>query len=384
MKSPFHVMLIPTLGCPGNCHYCWSSEEDSPMMSLKTIREAAAWLRDFDERQVTITFHGGEPLLAGADFYREALPLLSEELAHLKPAFAIQTNLWRMTPELAQIFAAYKVPVGTSIDGPKEINDIQRGEGYFDKTMHGYRIARDNGLFVRFICTFTAYSVDYREEIFNFFMENGFVLKLHPALPSLRGDEPEKWALAPEKYGDLLIFLLDKYMENLDSAEIMNINDLFKCVFTRTGTVCTFNNCMGNTFAIGPDGSIYPCYRFVGMPEWVMGHVSDRPTKADLAESRAWKLMHAFSDFVDEHCKECPHIKYCRGGCPYNAITPTGGEVKAVDPHCPAYKQIFDELNDRLNKELYGSAPMGMGGSRRRQRNEKAGIMDLMQKIVSE
>ncbi len=59
------------------------------MMSLKTIREAAAWLRDFDERQVTITFHGGEPpLLAGADFYREALPLLSEELAHLKPAFA--------------------------------------------------------------------------------------------------------------------------------------------------------------------------------------------------------------------------------------------------------------------------------------------------------
>jgi uncharacterized protein len=115
-----------------------------------------------------------------------------------------------------------------------------------------------------------------------------------------------------------------------------------------------------------------------------MGHVSDRPTKADLAESRAWKLMHAFSDFVDEHCKECPHIKYCRGGCPYNAITPTGGEVKAVDPHCPAYKQIFDELNDRLNKELYGSAPMGMGGSRRRQRNEKAGIMDLMQKIVSE
>ncbi len=84
--------------------------------------------------------------------------------------------------------------------------------------MHGYRIARDNGLFVRFICTFTAYSVDYREEIFNFFMENGFVLKLHPALPSLRGgDEPEKWALAPEKYGDLLIFLLDKYMENLDS-----------------------------------------------------------------------------------------------------------------------------------------------------------------------
>ncbi|NLO76982.1 MAG: TIGR04083 family peptide-modifying radical SAM enzyme, partial [Methanomicrobiales archaeon] len=382
----FHVMLIPTLGCPSNCHYCWSSDEDSPMMSMETIREVAAWLKDFDERQVTITFHGGEPLLAGPKFYREALHLLSDELSHLKPTFAIQTNLWLMTPELAQIFAAYQVPIGSSIDGPKEINDIQRGTGYFDKTMHGYRIARENGLFVRFICTFTRQSVDHREEIFHFFMENGFALKLHPALPSLKGDNPEKWALAPEKYGDLLIYLLDKYLENLDTAEIMNINDLLKSVFTRTGNVCTFNDCMGNTFAIGPDGSIYPCYRFVGMPEWVMGKVYERPTKADLAESRAWKLMHAFKDFVDEHCKECPHIRYCRGGCPYNAIAPTGGRVEAEDPHCPAYKQIFDEFNDRLNKELYGSAPtdMGMGGPRRKKRKGKAGIMDLMQKMVSE
>ena len=379
-------MLIPTLGCPGNCAYCWSSEPDSPVMTMETIRETAAWLKDFDDRQVTVTFHGGEPLLAGPAFYRETLPLLSEELAHIRPTFAIQSNLWLMTPELADIFAEYEVPVGSSIDGPKEINDVQRGEGYFDRTMEGYRIARENGLDVRFICTFTSYSVEYREEIFNFFMENGLVLKLHPALPSLRGDDPEKWALAPEKYGDLLVYLLDRYLKHLHTAEIMNINDLFKCVFTRTGTVCTFNDCMGNTFAVGPDGSIYPCYRFVGMPEWVMGSVYDHPTKEDLAASRPWKLMHGFKDFVDEHCRDCPHIRYCRGGCPYNAITPTGGEVKAVDPHCPAYKQIFDELNDRLNKELFGAdaGVMGMGSRRRRQRNRKAGITDLMQKIVSE
>ena len=24
MKNPFHIMLIPTLGCPSKCSYCWS------------------------------------------------------------------------------------------------------------------------------------------------------------------------------------------------------------------------------------------------------------------------------------------------------------------------------------------------------------------------
>ena len=42
---------------------------------------------------------------------------------------------------------------------------------------------------------------------------------------------------------------------------------------------------MGNTFSIGPDGSIYPCYRFVGMPDWVMGHVRDRPAMEELMQS---------------------------------------------------------------------------------------------------
>ena len=70
----FHVMLIPTLGCPSNCGYCWSSEEDSELMSIETVEEVVKWLEKFRDDSVTITFHGGEPLLAGFDFYHAALP----------------------------------------------------------------------------------------------------------------------------------------------------------------------------------------------------------------------------------------------------------------------------------------------------------------------
>jgi uncharacterized protein len=138
MKNPFHIMIIPTLGCPGRCRYCWSSEEGSPVMSIDTVKDVIAWLKNFRSDRVTFTFHGGEPLLAGADFYRQALPLLSTGLAELTPDFAMQTNLWRMTPEIAAVLKEYQVPLGSSIDGPEEITDSQRGDGYFAKCMRGY------------------------------------------------------------------------------------------------------------------------------------------------------------------------------------------------------------------------------------------------------
>jgi len=201
----FHVMIVPTLGCPANCSYCWSSDKGSPIMSIETVKETVEWLREFRQDPVTITFHGGEPLLAGPKFYAKALPIIAKGLGGQGVMFAMQTNLWLMTPELAKILAKYNIPLGSSLDGPKDLNDTQRGKGYFDRTMKGYKIAKENGLNVSFICTFTGESAKRREEIFNFYLNNGFNLKLHPALPSLRDHARDRWALEPEEYGDLLI-----------------------------------------------------------------------------------------------------------------------------------------------------------------------------------
>ncbi len=379
----FHIMIVPTLGCPSDCSYCWSSEEGSHVMSIETIEEIVGWLKDFRSEPITFTFHGGEPLLAGYDFYKKALPLLTDELKDFKPALAIQTNLWCMVDELAELFAEYNIPIGSSLDGPKEINDFQRGEGYFEKTMKGYKIAKAHGLKVSFISTFTSYSIDFMEDVFNFFLENDLNLKLHPSLPSLRDENPEKWALSPEKYGELLIYLLDQYLENIDRIELKNIDHLCKNVFTRRGTVCTFVDCMGDTFAVGPEGSIYPCYRFVGMPEYVMGSVYNHPSVEDLQRSKPAMLLQEFKDRVDTECAHCNYIKFCRGGCPYNALKinkeTNKAEIIGVDPHCTAYKIIFKEITDRLNKEFLSSGMMRPGSN---EGQSKPGIMSIMLKRI--
>lgn len=66
-------MIIPTLNCPSNCKYCWGSENKKEMMDFEIIDQIVEWLSDFRDDKVHFTFHGGEPLLAGHDFYKYSL-----------------------------------------------------------------------------------------------------------------------------------------------------------------------------------------------------------------------------------------------------------------------------------------------------------------------
>lgn len=373
----FHVMIIPTLNCPSNCKYCWGSEKNSQMMSTEIIDQIIEWLKDFRDDDVHFTFHGGEPLLAGYDFYKYSLEKLSQ-LPNVE-GFSLQSNIWLLTPEMVDLFKKYNIAISTSIDGPEDINDYQRGEGYFKKTMENYKLAKDNGLNVNFVLTVTDYSKDFSDDLYDFFKDNQMNLKIHAALPSLRGDNADPWALDQEEHGKLLIDWLDKYLYDLDKFSIMDLDHIAKSALRRRGTLCTFADCIGTTLAVGADGSIYPCYRFVGMDEYVLGNVANNPSFDDLKTSDAWTKLQEFREYVGENCKKCRHLKYCEGGCPYNAIV-SAGTSKAVDPQCTAYKMIFDEVSKKANKEFAKNAIPGLGKPSVKTKDDPYSIMDLMMK----
>jgi uncharacterized protein len=64
-------------------------------------------------------------------------------------------------------------------------------------------------------------------------------------------------------------------------------------------------------------------------------------------------------------------------------MAPSGGEIEGVDPHCIAYKRIFDEISDRFNKEMMGSFGLEMGGPNTGHKDARPGIMALMQRMIS-
>jgi uncharacterized protein len=293
-----HLMLVPSLVCPASCAYCFGPHAGGKIMDRETIEAVVEWQRalggganeaDGNGRgpgPVEITFHGGEPLVPGARWYREALPLLRDGLAPRRVRFAAQSNLWLLTDELCELFREYGVSLGTSLDGPEAINDAQRGAGYFAKTMAGIERARAHGIDVGAICTFTTQSVAHAPEIFDFFVREGLNFSVHAALPSLRQPEADRWSITPEAHGELLVGLLDRYLEDLTGVRISTLDSMARSVSAWRGGICTFGECLGGYLAVGPDGAIYPCQRFAGMKEFAVGDVHVRPSLEELKASR--------------------------------------------------------------------------------------------------
>jgi uncharacterized protein len=321
-------------------------------MDQGTVDAVVRWQSTLDGNEpLEITFHGGEPLVPGVDFYRMALPLLRDGLSPRPVRFAMQSNLWLLTDELAGLLREHDVSLGTSLDGPERINDAQRGMGYFRRTMAGIERARAHGLDVGCICTFTRQSLPHIEEILSFFIREGLNLSLHAALPSLsppQDQENDRWSLSPKAHGDLLVQMLDLYLAHTDRIRISTLDSLCRSVSSDRGGICTFGNCLGDYLAVGPDGTIYPCQRFAGQSGYVLGSVHDDPTAERLAASPAWRAFEERQERIQDVCGDCLYLDICRGGCPYNALAAGDGVFQQLrDPHCVSYRRIFSHITER-------------------------------------
>jgi uncharacterized protein len=356
-----HLLIVPTMACPAGCSYCFGSRQARPMMDETAIDAVVRWQRQrLDGAEIEITFHGGEPLLMGAEFYREALARLRSGLAPAEVNFAIQSNLWNLSAEFCEVFDEFEVSIGTSLDGPEAINDSQRGAGYFRKTLAGIDLARKQGLRVGCIATFTQHSAGHAHEVLDFFLGEGLPFTIHAAVPSLHGGPTGGWPLSPEAHGELLESMLDRYLAALPGARIATIDSMARSVAKGRGSICTFDECLGQYLSVGPDGSIYPCQRFCGLPRFALGNLFECPSEEDLKSAPTWRLLEERQQSVRQECAGCGHFEYCRGGCPYNALSAGKGTFRSGgrDPHCPAYRRFFDVLGSRALGEVFSERNM--------------------------
>lgn len=326
-------------------------------MGLETVREVARWQGALNpDEAIEITFHGGEPLLAGVSYFRSALPALRGGLGRRRVRFGVQSNLWLLDDELCALFREHEVTLGSSLDGSESTCDAQRGKGYFRRTMHGIERARRHGLAVGCICTFTPALVERADEVFDFFHREGLDFTVHAAVPSLRGPG-EGFHLDGPSLGELLVRVLDRYLGRLDRIRVGTLDAMCRSVAAGSGGICTFTDCLGGYLAVGPDGAVYPCQRFVGLTEYAVGSVHNEPTQEDMAATPVWRAFRAREERIAESCRGCPALAICRGGCPYNVLTARGslaGEPR--DPYCEAYRRVFAHITERAVGEVLAPA----------------------------
>jgi uncharacterized protein len=329
-------------------------------MTKETLEESVSFINristDQNKTRTSITFHGGEPLLAGKDFFSYAIPYITEALDR-DTTIAIQSNLWLLDDTLCQLFIKYNVGVGTSLDGPVDINDGQRSAGYFNKTFAGMDQLRNQGLSCGCIATFTKHSLEKLQDIFNFFISKNLHFDVHAAIKSIDNAYDDNLFLSPEEFGKMLISLLDLYLKNLVKLKIGTLDTLIKNVANKQSGLCTFTKCLGEYYAISPNGELYTCNRFIGNKDYCIGNIRDIRSFSGITQSEAWERQQAWQDWIDKECNECLFKDYCHGGCPYSAFSSCKDSF-AKDPLCEAYKMIYNYIIDKGAAEFFSRENM--------------------------
>jgi uncharacterized protein len=123
--------------CNLACRYCYVYEHvdqswrrQPPVMSPAVIDAAARRFADHAAARsiprTTVTFHGGEPLLAGIDMIDYAVRAFRRALSETAVSFTVQTNGVLLDEPFLESFRRLDVRVGVSLDGGRSANDLQR------------------------------------------------------------------------------------------------------------------------------------------------------------------------------------------------------------------------------------------------------------------
>jgi len=183
--SAFHlqqVVLQPTSLCNLNCSYCYvPNRRDAAKMTPETLEAVVSkTLRSsLVNDAVEFLWHAGEPLTAGLPHYELAVRLI-EKYARpgLQVVKSIQTNGTLVDDAWSEFFVANKFSIGLSVDGPAYLHDASRVDWAerpsHARVMAGYRTLARHGIRPGAICVLRRESLRYPDEIFDFFVQNGF------------------------------------------------------------------------------------------------------------------------------------------------------------------------------------------------------------------
>ena len=83
-----------------------------------------------------------------------------------------------------------------------------------------------------------------------------------------------------------------------------------------------------------PQGDIYPCHQFVGMPEMKMGSVLAGEPDRGIRENFA-----ACTVLSKPKCRDCWAKYFCSGGCAANAYKYNGDITKPYEMTCKFLKK---------------------------------------------
>jgi uncharacterized protein len=362
-------LIKPVSGrCNLTCGYCFYRDEanrralpDRGRMSSATAGLLLDRAFEAEADSYSFAFQGGEPTLAGLDFFEGFARRAREEKPHgAELRFSIQTNGLLIDEAWVAFLRREDFLVGLSLDGSRRIHDSRRkaadGSGSWTRSMAAADRLREGGVPVNALCVVDALVADNAALVYSALRSRGFDwLQFIPCLDPL-GELPgsRPWSLTPSFYAAFLCTLFDLWQDELAEGRTVHIrwfDDLVALAAGQAPSSCGMAGRCGSFFVVEADGSIYPC-DFYALDEWRLGDLGSG-TRHELARSETAGRFLRVSEAMDPACEGCFAHPLCQGGCRRDREPFIKGRL-LLNRHCAAYQTFFRHAGDRI-MELAGT-----------------------------
>lgn len=361
---PCNLLIKPASSlCNMRCRYCFYADVSSRrevqnrgVMSEETLEILVRAALRYASGSCGFNFQGGEPTLAGLDFYRRLIELQNKYNVNRVEIFnAIQTNGYLIDDEWAKFLADNRFLVGLSLDGPAEIHDACRldpaGKGTHTRVLRAAAALDRQGAEYNILCVVNNFVARHGRKVYNFFRQSGFrYLQFIPCLDPFDGDERHDYSLTAERYAGFLKATFDLYYDDFCRGEYTSVRTFDNYVSMLAGRppeACGMQGVCSSYFTVEGDGSVYPCDFYV-LDRYRMGSVLE-DSFAAMAGSEAAVRFVEESKPVDSSCQSCGYFPFCRGGCRRYREPFVDGRP-GLNKFCSAYREFFDHALPRMQR----------------------------------
>ncbi len=346
---PLSIMIKPASSlCNMRCKYCFyhnvSSLRDVKSFGMMTVVTAENLIKKAlnfaNGESVTFAFQGGEPLLAGIDYFRQFVRTVEKENSMNSQIFyGLQTNGTLVNKEWCEFFKENKFLIGLSLDGDYENNRFrveQGGNNAFYKILTAGQVLRSYQVDFNILTVLTGNCANNIDEIYRFFKSKNF--KFLQFIPCLRpfGDNSEnELYLTNEQYASFLIKCFNYYVKDYAKGEYTSIryfDNLVQLFMGKHPEQCgMLGHCM-HQFVVEGNGNVYPC-DFYCIDQWLLGNINKTDFSTLANCDKAINFLKESLDISPE-CRQCQYYPLCRkGGCK---------RQQQDKNYCQAYKTFFN------------------------------------------
>ena len=372
-SRPFHIVAKP-IGplCNMTCSYCFYSEKrayypDAHKMSDKILEQfIKSYIAAQPGREVNFLWQGGEPLLAGLDYYRKALFLQKKHGAGKRISNAIQTNGTLLNEEWCRFLHANHFLVGISLDGPEEVHNAYRrmrsGKPSFPDVLRGVRLLQQYHVEFNVTCCVSNLSAENPLKVYHFLKELGVqYLQFAPIVERLPSNQERSsgqkhaspdavespmipGSVGSSAYGSFLSTIFDEWIvKDIGHIYIMNFEWALSAWMGLPVGYCIFAEDCGNALALEHNGDIYSCDHFV-YDAYRLGNL-DEDSLCHLLDSEKQILFRSRKRALPQKCLECEYSFACHGECPKNRFLPNGENYL-----CRGYYEFFSHIAPDMNR----------------------------------